>query len=79
LVLGSINVGTAIVIAASLNFLGLGPSGLTSWGTLISSGDGYINKEWWISTFPGILITLLVVAVNIIGDWTRDVMEPASR
>jgi peptide/nickel transport system permease protein len=79
LVLASINVGTAIVIAASLSFLGLGPSGITSWGSLISSGDGYINQQWWISTFPGILITLLVIAVNIIGDWTRDAMEPATR
>jgi peptide/nickel transport system permease protein len=79
LVLAAINVGTAIVIAASLSFLGLGPSGLASWGTLISNGQGYINKEWWISTFPGIVITLLVIAVNIIGDWTRDVMEPVSR
>ena len=79
MVLGSINVGTAIVTAASLNFLGLGPTGITSWGSLISSGQGYINKEWWIAIFPGILITFLVLAVNIIADWLRDVMEPSGR
>jgi len=79
LVLASINVGTAIVTAASLNFLGLGPSVVTSWGTQISSGQGYINKEWWISVFPGILITLLVISVNIVGDWVRDALEPSSQ
>jgi peptide/nickel transport system permease protein len=79
MVLGSINVGTAIVTAASLNFLGLGPSDNTSWGTLISSGEGYINKEWWISIFPGVLITLLVISTHTVGDWVRERLEPSSR
>jgi peptide/nickel transport system permease protein len=79
MVLGSINIGTAIVTAASLNFLGLGPSENTSWGTLISSGEGYINKEWWISIFPGVLITLLVISTHTIGDWVREKLEPQSR
>jgi peptide/nickel transport system permease protein len=79
MVLGSINIGTAIVTAASLNFLGLGPADTTSWGALISNGQGYINKEWWIAIFPGLLITLLVLSVNIIADWLREVLEPSSR
>lgn len=79
MVLGSITIGTAIVTGASLNYLGLGPTGVTSWGTLISNGQGYINKEWWIAIFPGVLITLLVLSVNVIADWLRDVMEPSSR
>ncbi len=79
IVLGTLNIGTAIVIAASLNFLGLGPSaGVLSWGGLISSGQGYIDHDWWISTFPGLLVTLLVIAVSVLGDRLRDAMEPSS-
>jgi peptide/nickel transport system permease protein len=78
IVLGTLNIGTAIVIAASLNYLGLGPtSTVPNWGGLISSGQGYIDHDWWISTFPGLLVTLLVIAVSILGDRLRDVMEPA--
>jgi peptide/nickel transport system permease protein len=75
-VLGTLNIGTAIVIGASLNYLGLGPtSGVLNWGGLINSGQGYIDHDWWISTFPGLLVTLLVIAVSILGDRLRDVME----
>ena len=78
IVLATLNVGTAIVIAASLSYLGLGPStGVLSWGGLISSGQGYIDHDWWISTFPGLLVTLLVVSVSILGDRLRDVLEPS--
>jgi peptide/nickel transport system permease protein len=78
-VLGTLNVGTAIVIAASLSYLGLGPSsGVLNWGSLINSGQGYIDRDWWISTFPGLLITLLVIAFSILGDRMRDAMEPSS-
>jgi peptide/nickel transport system permease protein len=73
IVLGTLNIGTAIVIAASLNYLGLGPSsGVLNWGGLINSGQGYIDHDWWISTFPGLLVTLLVIAVSILGDRLRD-------
>jgi peptide/nickel transport system permease protein len=79
IVLGTLNIGTAIVIAASLSYLGLGPSsGVLSWGGLINSGQGYIDRDWWISTFPGLLVTLLVIAVSILGDRLRDAMEPSS-
>jgi peptide/nickel transport system permease protein len=79
IVLGTLNIGTAIVIAASLNYLGLGPtSGVLNWGGLINSGQGYIDRDWWISTFPGLLVTLLVIAVSILGDRLRDAMEPSS-
>lgn len=79
IVLGTLNIGTAIVIAASLSYLGLGPSsGVLSWGGLINSGQGYIDRDWWISTFPGLLVTLLVIAMSILGDRLRDAMEPSS-
>jgi len=78
-VLAAVNIGVAIVVAASLNFLGLGPSeGVLDWGALIASGQNYINQDWWISVFPGLTVALLVIAVSIIGDWLRDAMEPSS-
>ena len=78
-VLGAISIGTAIVIGASLNFLGLGPSEkIQDWGALISDGQAYINRDWWISTFPGLVVTLVVIAVSILGDRLRDAMEPSS-
>jgi peptide/nickel transport system permease protein len=78
IVLGAVYIGVVIVVAASLNFLGLGPSeGVLDWGALIASGQGYINQDWWISVFPGLTVALLVIALSIIGDWLRDVLEPA--
>jgi peptide/nickel transport system permease protein len=68
IVLAAVYVGVVIVVAASLNFLGLGPSeGVLDWGALISSGQGYIDKDWCISVFPGLTVALLVIAVSIIG------------
>ncbi|HVT70510.1 MAG TPA: ABC transporter permease, partial [Trebonia sp.] len=76
--LGAVYVGVAIVVAASLSFLGLGPSEVVpDWGTLIQNGQGYIDKDWWISVFPGIAVTLAVIAVTIIGDRVRDALEPS--
>jgi peptide/nickel transport system permease protein len=85
--LASVNIGVAIVVAASLNFLGLGPAqgngaggteaGL-DWGALIASGENYIDHDWWISVCPGLIVTLLVIAVSVIGDRLRDSTEAAS-
>jgi peptide/nickel transport system permease protein len=75
--LASVYVGVAIVIAASLSFLGLGPAEVVpDWGTLIQSGQGYIDHDWWISVFPGVAVTLTVIAGTVIGDRVRDAMEP---
>lgn len=80
LVLAAIGFGFAIIIGATLAFLGLGPTTPPlNWGALIASGQGYVNKDWWITTFPGLMITAVVIAVNVLGDWLRDHMEPASR
>jgi peptide/nickel transport system permease protein len=77
-VLATVNIGVAIVVAASLGFLGLGPSEtVLDWGALIASGENYIDKDWWISIFPGLTVTLLVIAVSVVGDRLRDRMEPA--
>lgn len=79
-VVATITVGISIVLAASLSFLGLGPTGgVPDWGRLLADGETYISQAWWISTFPGIAITLVVVATNVLGDWFRDRLDVKAR
>lgn len=79
-VVATITVGISIVLAASLSFLGLGPAGgVPDWGRLLAGGETYISTAWWISTFPGIAITLVVVATNLLGDWLRDRLDVRAR
>ena len=79
LVLATLGLGVAILTEAILSFLGLGmPPSQPSLGTLIRAGnDLLLSGEWWISLFPGATLVLLVLAVNIVGDWLRDVLNPA--
>lgn len=75
-VLATITVGSAIVAAASLSFLGLGPSStVPDWGQLLAKGQGYLSSAPWISTYPGIAITLTVLSISILGDWLRDRLD----
>lgn len=75
-VLATVSVGTAIVVAASLSFLGLGPkSAVPDWGQLLASGQPYLSTAWWISTFAGLTLTLTVIAISLLGDWVRDRMD----
>ncbi|MBD3921569.1 ABC transporter permease [Paenibacillus sp. PR3] len=77
LVMAAIGVGTAILTGSGLSFLGLGVlREIPDWGTLLSQGRGYLTVAWWICTFPGLAITLFVLAVNIIGDRMRDRLDP---
>lgn len=77
LVMGTIGVGSSILIGSGLSFLGLGMiEDIPDWGALLSQGRGYLTVAWWICTFPGIAITLLVVSVNLIGDALRDRFDP---
>jgi peptide/nickel transport system permease protein len=79
-VVATLAVGVSIVLAASLSFLGLGPvGGVPDWGSLLADGETNISVAWWISTFPGIAITLVVVATNVIGDWLRDRLDVTAR
>jgi peptide/nickel transport system permease protein len=76
----TMGLGTSILVASGMSFLGLGVvKEVPDWGTLLSQGRGYITVAWWICTFPGIVITMFVLAVNIIGDRLRDVIDPKSR
>ncbi|MBB3112492.1 peptide/nickel transport system permease protein [Paenibacillus phyllosphaerae] len=80
LVMATIGIGTSILTGSGLSFLGLGLlREVPDWGTLLSQGRGYLTVAWWMCTFPGLAITLFVLAVNIIGDRLRDDMDPKKR
>jgi peptide/nickel transport system permease protein len=81
LVIATINLGLAIILEATLSFLGVGlPPTQPSLGTLISIGNKFLFAgEWWIAIFPGITLAGLVLAVNLLGDWLRDALNPKLR
>jgi peptide/nickel transport system permease protein len=81
LVIITINLALAIILEATLSFLGVGlPPTEPSLGTLIRIGNNYLfSGEWWIAIFPGITLVALVLAVNLVGDWLRDVLNPKLR
>ena len=77
IVIATVEVGLVIISEASLSFLGLGtPPDQPSWGLIIANGRAYLNTAWWISTMPGIALSLVVVAVGIFGDHLRDYVDP---
>jgi len=76
----TLRMGTIIITAASLGFLGLGaqpPS--PEWGVMVSDGRSFLIDQWWISTFPGIAIALVVLGFNLLGDGVRDMLDPRLR
>lgn len=81
LVIATINLGVAVLGEATLSFLGVGiPATQPSLGTLIRIGNGFLfSGELWIVIFPGLTLALLVLAVNLLGDWLRDVLDPKLR
>jgi peptide/nickel transport system permease protein len=81
LVIATINLALAIIIEATLSFLGVGvPPTEPSLGTLIRIGNDYLfSGEWWITIFPGIVLAVLALAVNLLGDWLRDALNPKLR
>ncbi len=78
LVIATINLALAIITEATLSFLGVGlPPTQPSLGTLIRIGQNYLfSGEWWIVVFPSLTLSALVLAVNLIGDWLRDTLNP---
>jgi peptide/nickel transport system permease protein len=77
IVTATLGMGTAILAAAALSFLGLGSQPpQPEWGRMLSEGRDYLREAWWISTFPGIGIMLTVLAMNLLGDGLRDVLDP---
>jgi peptide/nickel transport system permease protein len=81
LVLATIHVATAIITEATLSFLGVGvPPTQPSLGTLIRVGNDYLfSGEWWITIFPGVMLILIALSVNLLGDWLRDALNPRLR
>ena len=80
MVVTSLLVGQVILLEASLSFLGLGlPPGAPAWGIMVSEGKDEILNVWWLSLFPGVAITVVVLAFNFFGDWLRDTLDPKLR
>ncbi|MGI9436797.1 MAG: ABC transporter permease [Geminicoccaceae bacterium] len=81
LVIGTLNLAINILTEATLSFLGVGvPVTLPSLGTLIRIGNDFLfSGEWWMTIFPGIALVVLVLAVNLLGDWLRDALNPKLR
>jgi peptide/nickel transport system permease protein len=81
LVIATLNLGLAIITEATLSFLGVGlPPTEPSLGTLIRIGNDFLfSGEWWVTIFPGITLALMVLSINLLGDWLRDALNPRLR
>jgi len=81
LVIATIHLAVAIITEATLSFLGVGvPATQPSLGTLVRIGNAFLfSGEWWITIFPGAALVLMVLAVNLLGDWLRDALNPKLR
>ena len=76
-VVATFSVARTIIAEASLSFLGLGiPPPAPSWGAMLDEGRNYLTTGWWLALFPGLAILLVVLAINLIGDYLRDTLDP---
>jgi peptide/nickel transport system permease protein len=77
LVLATVSLGANIIAESSLSFLGLGVDPQTpSWGSMLAEGRAYLASAWWVAALPGLAISITVLAVNLVGDWMRDELDP---
>jgi len=77
-VIGTLEVARMILLESSLSFLGLGVQDPDiSWGQIISDGRQYIGTAWWLTAMPGLAIALTILAINVVGEWLTDVLDPA--
>lgn len=80
IVMSTLGLASAMIAAASLSFIGLGaPPGAPEWGAMLSNARNYMRQAWWMATFPGAAITSTVLAINMLGDALRDVLDPRLR
>lgn len=76
-VMCTLNLSNAVIFAAALSFLGIGvQANSPSWGQMLAEGTGYLDAAWWMVIMPGMAITLLVLSLNVIGDYVRDRLDP---
>ncbi|HVR33085.1 MAG TPA: ABC transporter permease [Acidimicrobiia bacterium] len=77
LVVASLELGRMVLTESSLSYLGFGmqpPD--ASWGSMIRQGQAYVQSAWWLSTVPGVFIAVMVLGLNLVGDWLRDILDP---
>lgn len=77
IVVATLELARVVILESALSFLGLGvqpPN--ASWGRMLADGREYVATAWWLSTFPGVAIVLIVLGVNLLGDWIRDFFDP---
>jgi peptide/nickel transport system permease protein len=80
IVLATATVANNIVVEASLTFLGLGVQAtIPSWGSMLADARDYLAVAWWMGIFPGLALMLTVLAINLLGDWLRDYLDPTLR
>lgn len=80
IVLASFNLATAIILESGLSFVGLGvPSDIPSWGYMLAEGRDYVASAWWLTFFPGLSIFLIVLSINLLGDFVREQVDPILR
>lgn len=80
IVVATLEFGLMVLFEAGLSFLGLGVQPPTSsWGAMLSTGRNYVGNAWWIATFPGLALFMLILSINLIGDHARDRLDPRAR
>ena len=80
IVVSTLGMGTAILSASGLSFLGLGAQPPTpEWGATVADGRNFLTSAWWVSTFPSLAIMVTVLAINLFGDGLRDALDPRLR
>jgi peptide/nickel transport system permease protein len=80
IVIATLELARVVILEAALSFLGLGIQPPTpSWGRMLADGRDFVATAWWLATFPGLAILLLVLSVNLVGDWLRDYLDPRLR
>jgi peptide/nickel transport system permease protein len=77
IVISTFGVASAILAEAGLSFLGLGvPLSVPTWGSMLADGRRFVDTSWWLAVFPGLAIFLTVLAINLLGDYLRDTLDP---
>ena len=77
IIIATLQMARMILLEASLSFLGLGVELSTpTWGNMIGDGRNYITSAWWLSTMSGLAIVIVIIGINMLGDWLRDTLDP---